>query len=70
MRELRFDRTLYLGEAVDEAVKAFDRFASFELSDDENDWIVRVKPHSEKHESRIIGEFQNFALGKTIERGI
>jgi hypothetical protein len=60
---------LYAGEAVDEAVKAFARFADFELSDDADAWIVGISPKSEKHAARIVGEFSNFALGKTIERG-
>ena len=38
--ELRFPRAVYAGEAVDEAVKTFSRFAKFELSETDDHWVV------------------------------
>jgi len=69
MPELRFPRDLYAGEAIDEAVKRFDRFATFALSNTESEWVVAMTPHREEHTRRIVGEFGNFVLGKTIDRG-
>ena len=67
--EIRFAREVYSGEAVDEAVKTFANFASFELTEDEAAWIVRVTPKSPDVARRLIGEFGNYALGLTIQRG-
>lgn len=72
MTELRFSREVYAGEAVDEAVKTWSRFADFALSETDEHWVVQVTP---KHESaahqhrQIIGEFGNFVLGLTVDRG-
>ena len=69
--EIRFAREVYSGEAIDEAVKTFANFASFELSEDaEADaWIVRVTPNNPAVARQLIGEFGNYALGLTIQRG-
>lgn len=71
MTELRFHRDLYDGEAVDEAIKTFDRYAKIERAEEETHWIVRLtcdaaSPHA--RELRIAGELGNFALGLTIRR--
>ncbi len=67
MRELRFDQTLYAGEAVDRGVKVLGELARFELSDDDGDWIVRLQSHDPVIERRVAGELMNFALGLTLE---
>lgn len=69
MSALRFHKTLYAGEAVDAAMRQFDRFASFETEDDDAYWIVRVEAKSPKHQAVLERELANFALGLTIERG-
>lgn len=69
MTELRFPREVYAGEAVDEAVKTWSRFADFELRETEDHWIVNVTPKHEQAARRIIGEFGNYVLGLTVDRG-
>lgn len=68
MRELRFHRQVYRGEAVDESVKLFDRFAEFELSEEDEHWIVRLTANDPARERRIAGELANYALGLTIQQ--
>lgn len=66
MRELRFHRDLYRGEAVDEALKIFDRFATFERAEEDDYWVVRLESGSEARERRIADELGNYALGLTL----
>jgi len=68
MRQLRFHRQVYEGEAVDEAVKVFHRFADFELAEDEEHWVVSLTAKGPARERRIAGELMNYALGLTLER--
>lgn len=68
-KELRFSREVYVGEAIDEAVKTWNRFADFELSETADDWIVKVAPKHESAAAQIIGEFGNYVLGLTVDRG-
>jgi hypothetical protein len=63
MTELAFDRTLYAGPSVDEAVKAFDGFAEFSLSETPQAFVVRVEGPREQDVAR---ELSNYALGLTI----
>ncbi|MDC0667395.1 HxsD-like protein [Nannocystis radixulma] len=67
--ELRFSRRLYHGEAVDQAVKAFARFASFDLEQTDDHWIVRFTPNDPALARRLRGELGNHALGLTVQRG-
>lgn len=67
MTELRFHRTLYKGEAVDEAVKRFAGFGTFELREEPDYWVVEIQGGD--RERRIAGELGNFALGLTVKRG-
>ncbi len=69
--ELQFSRQVYAGEAVDEAVKAFSKFAKFDLSETDDHWVISVEigPELEAHSKRILGEFGNTALGLTVQRG-
>ena len=69
MTELRFSRDVYAGEAIDEAVKTWGNFAEFELSETESEWVVKVTPKHEDAARQIIGEFGNFVLGLTVDRG-
>lgn len=71
MTELRFHRDLYDGEAVDEAIKTFDRYAKIERVQEDTHWVVRLSSDaagSKERERRIAGELGNFALGLTIRR--
>jgi hypothetical protein len=67
--ELRFHREIYAGEAIDEAVKTWSRFADFELSESDQHWVVKLTPKHESAAARIIGEFGNYVLGLTVDRG-
>lgn len=69
MTELRFHRQLYSGEAVDQAVKAFARFAAFELERTDDHWVVRMRPNDPALARRLAGELGNHALGLTVQRG-
>lgn len=59
MRELRFHRQVYRGEAVDESVKLFERFADFELAETDAHWVVRLTAKDPSRERRIAGELAN-----------
>ena len=69
MTELRFPREVYAGEAVDEAIKTWSRFAEFELAETPEHWIVKVTPKHQDAARQIVGEFGNFVLGLTVDRG-
>ncbi len=69
MTEMRFHRTVYMGEALDEAMKVYASFGSFEQAEEPNHWIVRVTAKRAARERDLAGEFANYALGLTIRRG-
>ena len=65
---LRFNKSVYHGEAVDEAVKALAEWATFELSEEPNYWVVAVAAGDDVDVATVGGELSNYALGLTIER--
>jgi hypothetical protein len=67
--ELLFHRDIYAGPSVDEAVKIFASYATFELEEQPEHWRVRITGTSEARERRIAGELGNYALGLTIKSG-
>jgi hypothetical protein len=67
--ELRFHRDLYDGKAVDEALKTFGKFASFEQREEPSHWVVQITGKDVERERRIANELANFALGLTIKSG-
>lgn len=66
MRTLRFHKDVYRGEAVDAAVKVFERHGSFELVEEPEHWVVNVIASVAERERRLAGELGNYALGLTI----
>ncbi|MEM6994202.1 MAG: HxsD-like protein [Myxococcota bacterium] len=70
-KTLRLAKVLYVGEAVDEALKRFAKFATFRRDSDETHWIVDVQPKRSGAAAmrRLCGELSNYALGLTIRRG-
>jgi hypothetical protein len=68
--ELRFNRAIYRGEAVDAALKAFSGFAAFEQAVDEDTqhWVVRVHVEPAERERQVAGELGNYALGLTLRQ--
>jgi hypothetical protein len=69
MKELRFHRELYPGEAVDTAVETFEPWARITRESSPTHWIVRIAAGSVAAERRIAGELSNFALGLTVRGG-
>ena len=65
---LRFHKTLYDGEAVDQAVKELSDWAEFTLSEEDGYWVVAIAPGEDVDGAMVRGELSNYALGLTIER--
>jgi hypothetical protein len=66
MTELRFHRELYRGESVDEAVKTYARFGTFELAEEPTHWVVKVSCKTPARERQVAGELGNTALGLSL----
>ncbi len=47
-------------------MKTFAGFASFELTEEPDYWVVKLTANDPGRERRIAGELANFALGLTI----
>ncbi len=69
MTEVRFHRDVYRGTAVDEAVKVFGSYATFELREEPQHWVVQISAATPERERRVAGEFGNYALGLTVKSG-
>jgi len=70
MREVRFHRELYRGEAVDAAAKVYAPYARIELTEEPTHWVVRVSAASPVRELRVASRLAHQALGATVrERG-
>ena len=68
MIALRFHRDLYAGVAVDEAVKAYARFAQFELEEAPGEWVVKITARTPEREKKVALELGNMALGLTVRK--
>ena len=66
MREVRFHRELYRGEAVDQSVKILAPYATFALVEEPTHWLVRIEATTPARERKVLLELQNHALGLTI----
>ncbi len=70
MIELRLHRDLYRGAAVDEALKVYGSYATFERVDADagrlDHWTVRITGATPARERRVAGELANYALGLTV----
>ncbi len=67
MIELRFHRDVYVGECVDRAVKVYAKLGEFELSEQDQHWVVKLSAKDPKKERRIAGELGNYALGLSAQ---
>lgn len=67
MTRLSFDKSLYVGTAVDEAVKVFAAHGTFALEETPAAWVVQVSHPDAARERRIADELGNFALGLTVQ---
>ena len=66
--EVRFHRELYPGEHVDEAAKAFAKYARIERAEEPGHWVLRVSCKTPARERQVAGEIQNWALGLTVQK--
>ena len=66
---LRFDRSLYAGTAVDQAVKVSVRHGEFHLDAQPEAWVVRLRALRPALTRRLGHELANYALGLTIQDG-
>jgi hypothetical protein len=62
MRAVRFHREVYRGEAVDEAVKLLERFATFARKEEPDHWVIEVTSSSPAREKKVALELGNHAL--------
>ncbi|MFT3713035.1 MAG: HxsD-like protein [Archangium sp.] len=67
MTRLSFDKSLYAGKSVDEAVKVFGKFATFALEETATAWVVNVTANDATKELRLARELSNYALGLTVQ---
>ena len=70
MTERRFHRDLYPAAAVDGAVKVYERFARFEVTDEGDHRVVRLTAKKPERERMIALELGNYALGLTRREGL
>jgi len=63
---LKFDRALYAGPCIDEAVKAFAGYAEFRLAEEPSAWVVELSAATPTREREVARELSNCALGLTI----
>ncbi len=69
MKELRFQRSIYSGRALDEAIKVFGGHATFEQAEEAEHFVVRIASRRAPTERALAGAFANYALGLTVDRG-
>lgn len=65
--KLKFSSKLYSKQAVGAAVKAFDRFAKFRVTDSPKAYYVEISGAKEDVLDRLPGEFSNYVLAATRE---
>ena len=71
MTALRFPRSVYAGTAIDEALKLYAAYGSFERREEPVHWVVELAAGSPAAERQLAGELGNYALGLTIRgRGV
>lgn len=66
MIEVRFHQAVYSEAAVDKALEVFSGFATFDRSQDGDEWVIRVESPSAAKADLIAAELGNYALGLTI----
>jgi hypothetical protein len=67
--ELKLHREIYRGTSIDEAVKVFATYATFELKEEPEHWLIQITAANPDRERRIAGELGNYALGLTVKAG-
>jgi len=67
-QQVRFHRSLYATEAIDEAVRAFADLATLKVLSNAEDVIVVIEHAHESVRDVIADELANFALSETVAR--
>jgi len=65
---VRFHRSIYAREAVEEAVKAFADLATIRLIDNPDDFLVSIEQPRANVAAVLADELANFALAETVAR--
>ena len=65
---VRLHKSMYMQQAIRDAVRTFEDFATFELKRDGDHYTVAIRDVDPDVDGDIVGEFCNFALVNTIER--
>lgn len=68
MNVIKLHKKLYMQQAVREAVRAFDDFATLKLTTEGEHYCVTVVDMDPDVDGDLAGELSNFALVHTIER--
>lgn len=66
--QVRFHRSLYAPEAIDEAVRAFADLASFRVLHNPEDTLVFIESAKPSIAAVLADELANFALSETVAR--
>lgn len=67
-QEVRFHRSLYAAEAVDDAVRAFADLAKLSVRANAEDILVTIESPNASIAHVIADELANFALSETVAR--
>jgi|ETNmetMinimDraft_26_1059896.scaffolds.fasta_scaffold126892_2 hypothetical protein len=67
-QNVRLHKSMYMQQAIRDAVRTFEDFASFDLSRQDDHYNVAISDVDPDVDGDIVGEFCNFALVNTIER--
>lgn len=65
---LKLHRAMYMAQAVKDAMRVFEDFASFDMRKADDHYEVRIHNIDAEVDGDLAGEFCNFALAHTIER--
>mgnify|MGYP006928157538 CR=1 FL=1 len=65
---IQLHRSMYMAQAVRDAIRVFEDFANFAMVSDEHHYTVTIQDVDPEVDGDLAGEFCNFALAHTIER--
>jgi len=65
---LSLHRSMYMAQAIRDAIRVFDDFATFAMNKSDDHYVVTISDVDPDVDGDLAGEFCNFALAHTIER--
>lgn len=65
---IQLHRSMYMAQAIRDAIRVFEDFANFAMVSDEAHYTVTIQDMDPEVDGDLVGEFCNFALAHTIER--